>query len=368
MGRDTDVLVVGGGPAGLAAAIAARKKGFAVTVVDGAKPPIDKACGEGLMPDTVSALGELGIKIHTDDGRRYRGLRFLDEKTSAETSLLDAPGIGVRRTVLHQRMVERTEECGIFLLWNTLVTGLTPNGAMVGGSELTAKWVIGADGIRSRVRRWCGLDPSSQGAVRFGHRRHYRVKPWTDYMEIYWGKGMQAYVTPVGNEETCVVLIADNPRTRFEEVRREFPRLASSLEGGELNSTERGAVTEMRSLERVYRGNVALIGDASGSVDAITGEGLCLGFRQAMALAEALEAEDLETYQKAHRRLSKRLKAMGRLLLWLGRNTAVRRRALKALASDPELFARLLAVHAGESSPRQFATTSMRLGWQFLTA
>lgn len=179
---------------------------------------------------------------------------------------------------------------------------------------------------------------------------------------------MQAYVTPIGNEETCVVLIADNPQTRFEEARREFPRLASSLEGGELNSAERGAVTEMRSLERVYRGNVALIGDASGSVDAITGEGLLLGFQQAMALAEALEAEDLEMYQKAHRRLAKRLKAMGRLLLWLGRSAAVRRRALKALANDPELFTRLLAVHAGESSPRQFATTSMRLGWQFLTA
>src|SRR5579863_4284901 len=129
MGRETDVLVVGGGPAGLAAAIAARKKGFEVIVVDGAKPPIDKACGEGLMPDTVSALGELGIKIHADEGQRYRGLRFLDGTISAETSLLDAPGIGVRRTVLHQKMVERAEECGVSLMWNTLVTGLTPNGA-----------------------------------------------------------------------------------------------------------------------------------------------------------------------------------------------------------------------------------------------
>jgi menaquinone-9 beta-reductase len=368
MGREMDVLVIGGGPAGLAAAIAARNKGFEVTVADSAKPPIDKACGEGLMPGTVSALGELGIKIHADDGRMYRGIRFLDGTTLAETSFLDAPGIGVRRTVLHQKMVERAEECGISLMWNTLVTGLTPNGAMVGGSELTAKWVIGADGIRSRVRRWCGLDPISQEAVRFGQRRHYRVKPWTDYMEIHWGRRMQAYVTPIGNEETCVVLIADNSRTRFEEVGREFPRLASSLESGELSSAERGAVTEMRSLKQVYQGNVALIGDASGSVDAITGEGLCLGFRQAMALAEALEAEDLEIYQKEHRRLARRPKVMGRLLLLLGRSTAVRRRLLKALASDPELFARLLAVHAGESSPRQFATTSMRLGWQFLTA
>jgi 2-polyprenyl-6-methoxyphenol hydroxylase-like FAD-dependent oxidoreductase len=60
---DTDVLVIGGGPAGLAAAIAARRKGFSVAVVDAAVPPIDKACGEGLMPDALSALAELGIQF-----------------------------------------------------------------------------------------------------------------------------------------------------------------------------------------------------------------------------------------------------------------------------------------------------------------
>src|SRR3979490_781323 len=56
MGEGTSVLVIGGGPAGLAVAIAARMKGFDVTVADGAKPPIDKACGEGLMPGTMAAL------------------------------------------------------------------------------------------------------------------------------------------------------------------------------------------------------------------------------------------------------------------------------------------------------------------------
>ena len=60
MQRETDVLVIGGGPAGLAAAIAASKKGFRVAVADGAKPPIDKACGEGLMPNTVAALRDSG--------------------------------------------------------------------------------------------------------------------------------------------------------------------------------------------------------------------------------------------------------------------------------------------------------------------
>ena len=53
--RSTDVFVIGGGPAGLAAAIAARRRGLDVTVADCSVPPIDKACGEGIMPDGLAA-------------------------------------------------------------------------------------------------------------------------------------------------------------------------------------------------------------------------------------------------------------------------------------------------------------------------
>src|SRR5436309_2237554 len=60
MVEETDVFVIGGGPAGLAAAIATRRKGFRVTVADGSEPPIDKACGEGLLTDTAIAFRELG--------------------------------------------------------------------------------------------------------------------------------------------------------------------------------------------------------------------------------------------------------------------------------------------------------------------
>jgi flavin-dependent dehydrogenase len=365
---ETEILVIGGGPAGLAAAIAARKKGFEVTVADGAKPPIDKACGEGLMPNTITALRELGIVIHPCDGRTFRGLRFLDGRTEAEANFHGTAGLGVRRTVLHQEMVERALECGVTLLWNTPVSGLTPGGAILGGRAMSAKWVIGADGIHSRVRRWSGLESGSQREARFAQRRHYRVKPWTDCVEIHWGERMQAYVTPLRSEETCVVLVSPEPRVHFEEALREFPGLAARLQDAELSSAERGGFTATCRLSCVYRGNVALTGDASGSVDAITGEGLCLSFRQAMALADALEAGDLERYQSAHNRLARRPNLMSRLLLLLGRNRTLRQRALKALAKDPSLFARLLAVHAGETSTLHFTATSLRFGYQFLAA
>jgi len=364
----TGVLVIGGGPAGLAAAIAARMKGFDVTVADGAKPPIDKACGEGLMPSTVAALRELGLAICPGDGQVFRGIRFIDTATSVEASFPGASGFGVRRTVLHQKMVERAQECGVTLLWNTPVSGLSTDGASLGGTVLRAKWIVGADGIHSRVRRWIGLDAKARQEIRFAQRRHFRVKAWTDCMEIHWGQWAQMYITPLNNNEACVVLISRDPRMRLQDALKEFPNFAGYLYHAEPSSAERGAVTVTRRLDQVYRGNITLIGDASGSVDAITGEGLCLSFHQAIALADALGRGNLESYQRAHRRLARRPNTMGRLLLLLDRYPSLRKRALRCLGQEPELFARLLAVHLGEASPKSLAATSVRLGWQFLTA
>ncbi len=368
MKERTDVLVIGGGPAGLAAAIAARIKGFDVTVADGAKPPIDKACGEGLMPGTMAALRELGVAICPGDGQIFRGIRFLDAATLVEASFSRASGFGVRRTVLHQKMVERAQECGITLLWNTPVAGLSSDGAILGDTEMKARWIIGADGIHSRVRRWIGLEAKARQEMRFAQRRHYRVKAWTDCMEIHWSQGAQAYVTPLSNEETCVALISRDPRMRLEDAWKEFPKLSGCLRQAKPSSAERGAVTVTQRLGQVYRGNVALTGDASGSVDAITGEGLGLSFHQAIALADALSNEKLESYQRAHRQLARRPNTMGRLLLLLDRYSSLRKRALRCLAAEPELFTRLLAAHLGESAPRFLAATSLRFGWQFLTA
>src|SRR5690242_19483583 len=120
---DTDVFVVGGGPAGLAAGITARKRGFSVIVADGAKPPITKACGEGLLPDALKTLRELGVTLREGDGRAFRGIHFEDGQASVTADFPDGHGLGVRREVLHQRMIERARDCGVSLRWNTPVTG-----------------------------------------------------------------------------------------------------------------------------------------------------------------------------------------------------------------------------------------------------
>src|SRR5260370_38293623 len=112
----TDVFVVGGGPVGLAAAIAIRKKGFGVIVADGVNPPIDKACGEGLMPDTIAALRALGVAVSDADGYAFRGIRFIDSKSNIDASFPGGRGIGVSGTVLHQKLLERATAFGQSLL------------------------------------------------------------------------------------------------------------------------------------------------------------------------------------------------------------------------------------------------------------
>ncbi|MDP9171711.1 MAG: FAD-dependent monooxygenase, partial [Acidobacteriota bacterium] len=298
MVSETDVCVIGGGPAGLAAAIAARRRGLSVVVMDGLRPPIDKACGEGLMPDSRRAAARLGIEIPAAMGFEFPGIRFHGAGRSVEAQFPDGCGIGVRRIALHQAMIDSAVRAGVELRWESPVSRFR---------DLKARWIVGADGASSRVRRWAGLDSCVRNSRRLAYRQHFAIAPWTDCMEIYWGVGCQIYVTPVGAREVCVALISKAPELRlWEALERFFPVLRARLAGVEVTSRERGSVTATMRLRTVARANVALIGDASGSVDAITGEGLCLSFRQAELLADAMSSGDLAGYDRAHPRLAVR--------------------------------------------------------------
>lgn len=365
----TDVFVIGGGPAGLATAIAARQKGMTASVADGAMPPIDKTCGEGMMPDTQEVLRLLGVNLDPCSGFRFRGIGFVQQSATAKACFPQGQGIGLRRPLLHHALVARAAECGVELLWQTPVLRVDADGVVAGGRKIRARWIVGADGLGSRVRRWSDLEAGRSSARRFASRRHYHVKSWTDFMEVHWGQRTQAYVTPMGPGEVCVVMIGERGEdANFERGLQLLPELKERLRGAVPGSRERGAVTLCRSLKRVQRGNVALVGDASGSVDAITGEGLRLGLRQALALAEAMEADNLERYQQAHREMSHRPMMMARMMLILGRHPALRRRVLQTFAGRPELFAGFLAYHAGQGTHAELLSTGAALGWRLIAA
>lgn len=369
LGDATDVFVVGGGPAGLAAAIAARHRGFRVVVADGAQPPIDKACGEGLMPDGLAALERLGLQLPAAEAFPFHGIRFLSTKLAADALFPNGGrGLAIRRPTLHRCMIERAERLGAELMWRTSVTGVSGEGVHVGNKTVRARWIVGADGAYSRVRKWAGLETCFRPRLRYAFRQHYRVVPWTDHMEVHWGENCQGYSTAVREDQVCVALASQDRNLRVEDGLRSLPWLSARLKGAETVSAERGAVTGNRRLKRVWRGNVALIGDASGTVDAITGEGLGLSFRQAAALAESLASGNLAGYQREHRRLMLRPRLMAQLMLLLDRRPRLQHRTLQAFRQHPQIFRRLLALHLGELRPQQLLWDGVTLGWGLLTA
>lgn len=305
----------------------------------------------------------------------FCGIRFLSHGATVEANFPRGTAYGIRRTHLHRVMLEHAEARGVRLLWQAAVTGLHPEGALVAGELVRARWVVGADGASSRVRAWANLDPRNldthspdapHNNLRFAFRRHYRVAPWTDFMELHWGHDCQIYVTPVDREEVCIALISSSPKLRLEDALAEFPELCPHLENAEYSSAERGAITVTRKLPRVYRGRTVLVGDASGSVDAITGEGLCLSFRQAALLADCLAAGNLARYQAGHRALSRRPVFMARLMLFMARHDRLRRRTMRVFQSTPRRYAEMLAMHVGEGSTRDRLSHGIALGWDLL--
>jgi len=369
-----DIFIIGGGPAGLATAIRAAQHGMRVAVADHNRPPIDKTCGEGLMPDTLIAMESLGINVGQDKAVKavpFRGIRFCDADgvTCVEAAFGQRFGLGLRRTFLHAKLVRRAIELGVVLRWGSRVM-LAADGQIFCEKEpVQCKWVIGADGEASPFRRWAALDANRYEYIRFAARRHFRSAPWTDFVEVYWARHFQIVVAPVARDELCVAVISGNPRLRLGEALRQVPALAWRLRNLGDAAHVRGARTGLRRLRRVFCDRFALVGDASGSVDPLTGEGIGLAFKQAAALIEAIQHGGLESYQTAHNGIARAPRLMSRLMLMMDTHPRLCRRVLRIFAAEPSLFSRLLDVNIGDVSLSKFGLGhALRFGWRMLAS
>jgi flavin-dependent dehydrogenase len=252
---------------------------------------------------------------------------------------------------------------GVSLHWGANVQALAGGGFASAGMPIRAEFFVIADGLCSTLAAASGFRERNCYSTRYASRQQFQRAPWSNRVEVHWRHGEQLYITPLGHHEVGAALITGTRGRRLCDALPDFPAVANRLAGAAPASTIRGAVTRTRSLRKVVRGNLAVLGDASGSVDAVTGEGLLSAFRQAHALADAIAAGDLKRYAMAHTEMAKAPRRMARLLLLLDRYPWLERSFVATMATRPESFAAMLRVHLAEQSWPAFAWRESAAIW-----
>lgn len=377
-----DALIVGGGPAGLSAAIVLARAGLRTLLCEKKTFPVDKACGEGIMPTGVAHLAQLGVSRHlaAEDVYSFVGVCYYAPAGQRAAGVFaEGPGWGVRRTTLSAALLRRAGELGCLEVRpETAVKPLARSAeyilVQVGRQRVRTRLLVGADGLNSTVRRWAGLEKRVQSISlqprRWGARQHFRVAPWSDYVEVYWGKGIEAYVTPCGARQVGVAFLWDRARYGriqggpgfFDVLLQAFPQLQAKLHGAEPASRPQAIGSLYRPVLSPVADGVLLLGDAAGYLDAITGEGISLATAQALALektiAPLLQADrglpataQLATYKQAHKDIVRPYYYFTWLVLLLSRYPTLAQRVIGVLAWQPALFQCLLSASMGLASP-----------------
>ena len=328
-----DVLVVGGGPVGLAAAIEARLRGLTTTIVEPRQSAIDKACGEGLMPGALPALARLGVD---PPGFDLLGVSYCSAGRRVDHLFASGAGRGVRRTALHDALADRARSLGVVMVRGK-VDALQQDSQSVTAAGIRARYLVAADGLHSTVRRLTGLErPVAARGRRYGVRRHFHVEPQTDLIEVYWTPTVEAYVTPVGDGVVGIAMLG-RQGLDFEAALAGIPALASLVTGAEPASALRGAGPFRQSTTRRSLGRVLLVGDASGYVDAITGEGIRVGLAQAEAAISSVSQDDPQGYERAWRRRTRDFRMLTAGLV-AAANSPVRSAIVPAAVALPRVF------------------------------
>jgi flavin-dependent dehydrogenase len=351
-----DVLVAGAGPAGAAAAIAAARRGLEVILIDRARFPRDKPCGEGLMPAALEALARLRLLGRVRAiGQPLEAIGLQLAGQPGARAAIDA--IGVERLKLDALLVETARnEAGVTLFEGVQAIAPMKDGDRVIGlhtslGPLRAKFVVCADGLRSPLRAQLGLAENRRRRSRLGLRAHYRAPalPFGRAVQVILDGELELYVTPVGGNRLQLAALGDervfeknslNASSFHDRMKQRFPDLLPL-------DRPLGAGPFEQHAKSVIAGGALLCGDAAGYVDAITGEGVGLALQQGLAAADAMALGDLPRYAEAHREIVRSADRLTRLVLFLSEHPFIARRAIAALRNHPDWFAWLLSVQAG---------------------
>ncbi|MBM74227.1 MAG: monooxygenase [Proteobacteria bacterium] len=345
-----DVLIIGGGPSGVSAAIFAALNGLKPIIWDFKEGIIDKACGEGLMPAAIKKLDQMGVELK--NYHPFLGIRYIDQKNIAEADFSQGPGKGVRRLELHEALIKRAKELGV--QWeHRKAKKLQIFTDHVEVDEVKAKYVIAADGLHSPIRKQLGLSLPAKNASRVGLRRHYHQKPWSSYVEVYWHPQAEAYVTPVSDQEVGVAILffkentipKSQSKNQYEHMLSLFPNLKAKL-SGEYASSLRGAGPFEQRTHAQQSGNVLLVGDAAGYLDPLTGEGIRLGLDSAEAAVQAITNNDVQSYNRSWKQITRRYWFLTAGLLKLRKIELLRKAMIPFLKSCPRIFRFIISLLA----------------------
>ena len=242
----------------------------------------------------------------------------------------------MRRTALHAALTQRAAQLAIPVL-PVRVAEFVQHADRVTAAEIEARYLVAADGLHSLIRRACTLDARPARHPRFGLRRHYRIAPWTDLVEVYWSLGAEAYVTPVADDLVGVAVLGAASGD-FESRLAAFPALRERLAAAEPVGGVRGAGPLRQNVRHRVCASVLLVGDASGYIDALTGEGISVSLAQAAALVECLQAGRVADYEYAWRRVSRKSRLLTTGLLWSRHSSLLGPRIVPAAQYLPRVF------------------------------
>jgi flavin-dependent dehydrogenase len=373
---ETDAVVVGAGPSGATTALLLARRGYDVVLLDRARFPRDKACGEGLMPPGVAALRRMGLyqRVLATGARPLEGVTYRHQKSGDEVHVPFPPppsgdpggGLGVRRTTFDAVLVAAVrEEPRAAVREGERVTGLVRDeaNAVVGvkttTDEIRARVVVGADGLHSQLRAWTGLRARPQARMRYGLAGHWRVDARGHTgITVTLAGGHEWYEAPVAPDLLLVSILThrSHPAMTARHYEGAARRNIPSLSGAELVSRPLGGAHFHQRVRAVADGRIFLVGDASGYDDPTTGDGIAIGMLLAERLAEHagdLLSGDIDAvtagarYATDHENLVRERRRLTSLALFLARSPALSRRAIRRAAHDPRALGRLLAINCG---------------------
>jgi flavin-dependent dehydrogenase len=248
-------------------------------------------------------------------------------------------GVGVRRRELRKALWRRARELGVEIIYKR-AADVRETSEFVTVDGLNARYLCLATGSRDTLLRDLDLNdqrPKKSRPHRTGLRRHARVKPWSDMVEVYWSEFGELYVTPVSPEVVNIAILSWQPFT-FNEAMNWFPAISAKLKDVTWDDSAAGVSPLAHRGRSLTRGRILLAGDAAGFLDAMTGEGNALALQSGIAVADVIAENSIDTYSARWRKITWRYWVMTEIGLWFTRPGMPRKFSLWVLFRLPVLL------------------------------